>query len=217
MADGDLVVPVKWESPSQGGTEEDMSPSGLDPNQDGIAVRRVYIQPGTSGSLDKTVGLEREDATSELRLFDSLVSAKLSDLLGGGSSIFGSDYHHQEGGTGWQSTSGTGWSTVLDFTFTATGGLYRIATAYEWRYSSISRDFQARVRLTLNGANSNLAVHRQEPKDTGSDQSYPAAFWLLRRWNVGDTVRLRLQFRASSSWDTARIRRAVLDTFRVEV
>jgi hypothetical protein len=79
----DRVQVVKWESPSQGGTQEDTVPTEIDPNEDGLDARGLFIQDDESA--DNDVGLGR-DELGNLILFDKLAGTALtlSEIIGGG-------------------------------------------------------------------------------------------------------------------------------------
>ena len=79
----DRVQAVKWESPSQGGTQEDMVPTELDVNEDGLDARALFLQ--NDSSSDSTVSISR-DASNNLTFEDPVVGATktLTQLLAGG-------------------------------------------------------------------------------------------------------------------------------------
>jgi hypothetical protein len=79
----DRVQVIKWESPSQGGTQEDTVPSEINPNEDGLSARAYFVQDDSSA--DNTVGISR-DSAGNLLLFDPLSGGTytLGELLGGG-------------------------------------------------------------------------------------------------------------------------------------
>jgi hypothetical protein len=90
-------------------------------------------------------------------------------------------------------------------------GYYRFAWYYEWQYSSTSRDFQAQVQVN---DTSTVASHRQEPQDRGSDQWAPASGFYYVYLEEGNHY-VDLDFRSSNSSDTASIRNARLEFWRL--
>lgn len=82
----DRVQAVKWESPSQGGTQEDMVPTELNVNEDGLDARAYFLQNDSSG--DKNVAVSR-DAGNNMTFQDGVVSGTktLTELLAGAGGI----------------------------------------------------------------------------------------------------------------------------------
>ena len=77
------VQPVKWESTAKGGSSDEPYPAELNPNEDGLDCRAVYLENDTSD--DKDVELSR-DASGNMTFKDKVVSGTktLADLLAGG-------------------------------------------------------------------------------------------------------------------------------------
>ena len=109
------------------------------------------------------------------------------------------------------STTSTSWKNVIKFeTDVLVDGFYNIAFTYTWRYSAGNRDFQARVLID---DSLEVILHREEPKDSGSDQRF------LRSGNLpihlGDGIHtLQIQYRTSSTSDTANIYYANMQIWR---
>lgn len=78
----DRCAPIKWESPSKGGTQTDTVPTEIDPNEDGLNARSLFLQ--NDSSADSTVEISR-DASNNLTIKDGVVSGTktLADLLSG--------------------------------------------------------------------------------------------------------------------------------------
>ena len=78
----DRCAPIKWESPSKGGTQTDTVPTEIDPNEDGLNARSLFLQ--NDSSADSTVEISR-DASNNLTIKDGVVSGTktLTDLLAG--------------------------------------------------------------------------------------------------------------------------------------
>lgn len=78
----DRVGVIKWESPAGGGTETDLVPTELDPNEDHPTVRGLFIQNDTSS--DEAVHVSR-DSSDRMTFMDdeNPTPVTLSDLVAG--------------------------------------------------------------------------------------------------------------------------------------
>lgn len=78
----DRVQVIKWESPASGGTQTDTVPTEIDPNEDGLDARSLFLQ--NNSSADSTVEISR-DASDNMTFKDGVVSGTktLADLLSG--------------------------------------------------------------------------------------------------------------------------------------
>jgi len=86
--DGDAVLPVKWESPSSGGTETDYTPGEVNPWEDVLAARGIYPQrPAPDATIRKTVKLSQDG--SDRMTFEDVENAPvtLTALTQGGFDI----------------------------------------------------------------------------------------------------------------------------------
>lgn len=97
-------------------------------------------------------------------------------------------------------------------------GEYRIGWSYEWRQTRGTRnDFKARVRRADAGSSVEpdvLANHQQEAKDAGQDQWHTASgFGFFTGYGV---QHIDIDYCSSSSNETASIRRARLEIWRVK-
>lgn len=79
-------------------------------------------------------------------------------------------------------------------------GVYIVSFYYNWGYSSTSRDFHAEIFVDGN----DLMIHRQEPKDTGSDQRNIAS-GLIPVVLAAGVHEVSLMYGATNNYDTARI------------
>jgi len=78
----DRVQAIKWESPSKGGTEFDTVPTEINPNEDSLDCRGIFVQDDESADSD--VYVSRDDS-GNLILKDKVVDEKtLNDLLESG-------------------------------------------------------------------------------------------------------------------------------------
>lgn len=71
----DRVQAIKWETPSQGGTQTDQTPTEIDVNEDHLDCRGVTVQNDTSE--DDTVGVSR-DASNNLNFRDPVYGATIT-------------------------------------------------------------------------------------------------------------------------------------------
>lgn len=79
----DRVQPIVWESTSKGGSSDEPYQKEIDPNEDALETRGVFIQ--NDSSSDETVSVSR-DASNNLIFEDGVVSGvkTLTDLLASG-------------------------------------------------------------------------------------------------------------------------------------
>jgi len=108
-------------------------------------------------------------------------------------------------------TSSTSW--IQKATFSVAGvpvGIYRVGWYYEWQYSNRTRNFQAQVQLNNSYT---LASQSQEPKDAQSTQWAPVSGFTYVYLSTGSNY-VDLDFRASNTSDTAKIRRARIEFWR---
>jgi len=78
----DRVQSIKWESPSGGGTQTDTVPTEINPNEDGLDARSLFLQ--NDSSADSTVEVSR-DASDNMTFKDGVVTGTktLTELLAG--------------------------------------------------------------------------------------------------------------------------------------
>ena len=76
----DKVRPLKIESISGGGSQDNVYPHDLDPNEDGVSVRGVLVQSDVSDDTDVAVS---RDASDNMTFKDKVVSGTktLTELL----------------------------------------------------------------------------------------------------------------------------------------
>lgn len=76
----------KWESSDKGGTDDDPLPSEINPNQDGLDARALFVQSDESSDSDVYVSRNSSD---NLIFKDKVVSTEktLSELVSGGGGI----------------------------------------------------------------------------------------------------------------------------------
>lgn len=78
----DRVQSIKWESPSGGGTQTDTVPTEINPNEDGLDARSLFLQ--NDSSADSNVEVSR-DASNNMTFKDGVVAGTktLTELLAG--------------------------------------------------------------------------------------------------------------------------------------
>ncbi len=111
-------------------------------------------------------------------------------------------------------TSGT-WQDVLTVAL-KTGwieeGWYRLAVVYQWYYTNAQSDFEARVMLD---GTSQLFLHKQEPKDPGTDQRHVIDYFRDYQITADGEYEIMLQFRSGNGSAEAGIRNARVEFFEV--
>lgn len=113
-----------------------------------------------------------------------------------------------------ESTTNTSGSIYLSMPITITAsnaGIYMLQFNYYWGYSAGGRDYIGEIRL--NGSPLG-EIHRQEPKDAGTDQRYVVSG--LRTPNLGVGVHLfEFFYQPQTNGDTARTYQCELSSFRM--
>jgi len=86
MGEPDRVQVIKWESPAGGGTQTDESPTEINPQEDAVDARGIYVQNETSADDAVLVG---RDASDNMTFKDGVVSGTktLSEMLAGGGGL----------------------------------------------------------------------------------------------------------------------------------
>ena len=109
------------------------------------------------------------------------------------------------------STSSTAWQQKARFTANGLpAGTYRVSWFYEWGYSNLTRDFQCQVQVD---DTTTLASHREEAKDSGTDQQRPGSGFGFVTLTAGNHY-VDVDYRASNAGDTARIRNTRIEFWR---
>jgi len=82
----DRVQVIKWESVGAGGSQNNITPTEINPNEDGLEARSYFLQKDSG--RDSLVGVSRDD-NDNLTLFDNVVSValKLLELAGAGAGV----------------------------------------------------------------------------------------------------------------------------------
>jgi hypothetical protein len=80
----DRVQPIKWESTSEGGSTNETFPAGVDPQQDALEVRGLYLEPILPDPRDETTYVYRDG--DDLKFRDVTVGNEvtLTQLLNSG-------------------------------------------------------------------------------------------------------------------------------------
>jgi len=104
MANPDRVQVVKWESPAGGGSQEDTVPTEINPNEDALDAKGLFIQDDSSADDDVLI---TRNANGDMVLKDkNQAEVALSTLAAGGSLIESKGLFTTEGGV--IHTPGTG-------------------------------------------------------------------------------------------------------------
>jgi len=79
----DRVQPVKWESTGEGGSSDEPFPSGVDPQEDALECRGLFLAPDEPAARDENVYVLRDG--NDLKFRDVSVGAEktLTELLTG--------------------------------------------------------------------------------------------------------------------------------------
>lgn len=144
MANPDRVQVIKWESVGGGGTQTDESPTEINPNEDALDSRGLYIQDETSADDDVLVS---RDSSGNMMFVDKIVTTpvSLSTLSAGGGLTpsqhaaldqlvheLSEDYYEEYAYTGGKVTSVDVWTSIAktlkirDYAYTYSGG--KVAT-----------------------------------------------------------------------------------------
>lgn len=130
---------------------------------------------------------------------------------GGASSVFGNEYQSQES-LGQSTTTSTTFQDKIDWTTTSLpAGTYRVGWSFGWSHGATNTDFESRIQR--NGTT--VMSHMQEPQDSGTDQFHRECGFFTFTIGAAATQDLNLQFRTDDSDDTAYIRDARLELWRV--
>lgn len=87
----DRCRPLKLEDAFSGGSQLDLTPTEVDPTQDGVDARAFFVQSGTSA--DATAYVSRATSAADLTLTDSIAGTKRAqDLV---SQVLGAQAAHQ--------------------------------------------------------------------------------------------------------------------------
>lgn len=124
--------------------------------------------------------------------------------------IFGTEFQWDES-TGESSTNSLSYVRKLRLTTTSLpAGEYRIGWSYNWSHNSTISDFEARVFL-----NDSITIedHRQEPKDSGTDQRYQNGGFSIRTLSGINTI--DIDWRTDNAGNTAFIRETRLEIWRI--
>lgn len=82
----DRVQALVWESPGKGGTQNEMVPKEIDPNEDALDARGLFLQDDTSA--DNNVTIQRDDdGKMQFKDVENPSGYSLAQLAEGGSSI----------------------------------------------------------------------------------------------------------------------------------
>ena len=120
------------------------------------------------------------------------------------------EQHYAESETEQQTTNNAYDEKLKLTTSSLSGGTYRISWYYEWRYSTIQRNFKARVQID---DTTTIAEQAQEPKDAGGDIFQCISGFKRITLSPGIHT-IDLDWSAEDLGDTATIRRARLELWK---
>lgn len=129
----------------------------------------------------------------------------------GNTPIFGTQYYFASSTSVSQTTSTSFQQKVRITTGSIPSGNYRVGCCYNWRGSSTSYDVQVRVQID---DTSTIIEHRQEPKDSGSNQQYISSGFNMIKLAAG-THDIDLDYATGNSNAVAYIWNAYLEIWRV--
>jgi hypothetical protein len=186
----------------------------------------VYIVAGNglSGTADITANVQLQldineltvDATPDsgadyVATYDASTTTHKKVLL---STLITSFQNYQQNSddteTSTTSTAPTFTQKLRLTTNTLVSGNYIITWYYEWKYTSNTTDFLARVQLN---DTTTIMEHQQEPSDAGTDQAYVASGWYYGP-TLSGVYNIDLDF-ARNGGGTSYMRRARLSIWRV--
>jgi len=147
--------------------------------------------------------------------FDAIVAA-LDDDPGTVLPKFGA-WYKAKGSSGLSTTTSSDWQDKITLnTPWLDAGTYRVAVVYQWYYTNITTDFEARVVLDLGESGENqIFIHRQEPKDAGTDQRLTLDYFREKILTEGKHS-FTLQWKSGNESATAGIRNARLEVYEVD-
>lgn len=128
----------------------------------------------------------------------------------GPASIFGSEYNYSES-LAESSTTSSAFQNKLTLNITSVpSGTYRLNWSYNWSHGATNSDFEGQI--TQDAAQ--VYLHKQEPKDAGTDQCHPASGF-LGNLSLNGSHTFTIEYRTDDTDDVAYIREARLELWRV--
>jgi len=79
----DRVQPVKWESTGEGGSSDEPFPSGVDPQEDALEIRGLFLAPDAPTARDENVFVLRNGNDMVFRDISVGAEKTLTELLAG--------------------------------------------------------------------------------------------------------------------------------------
>lgn len=196
-----------------------LSPSGLD-----LPTNTIYLQNTSIGNiLWIKFGAGSTDwikyKASDVSFDPSLVDISNTSVQGAiealSSRSFGKDFASKVKEVS-ESTSGGAFDEydLLNFNVNESSGTnkYRVAANFFYGHNSASNDIRVRILLD----NTVLYEVTIEPKDTGTDQRYPAVIVDYPENLANGSHTLSLEYRPASANRVSRMYRSVLEVWRVE-
>jgi hypothetical protein len=76
IPNSERVQPVKWESTSEGGGQDDQFPTGVDPSVDALEARGIYLEPASPTARDEAAYIYRDGNNIKFR--DAVETSELT-------------------------------------------------------------------------------------------------------------------------------------------
>ena len=183
--------------------------------QGNTATIQIYDNLVSGTALKMQATIWDGDAFSTVSGGSGLVLLRIKSTTGGSSSsplvIFGSQSKFSES-IGLSSTTSTGWIQKVRLTTAdVPAGTYRISTFYNWSHNSVSTEFQARIQIDDSVT---IYEHNEEPGASSTDAYWDASGFHWVSLSDG-THTIDLDFRSDNNGDTASIRNARLEFWRI--
>lgn len=209
---------VIWLAKNSSGNEEDVLWARATDNN-------TYFNYGSGGHFylrnnDAVIQYDFTDILSDFK--DSAITTTsgitADKFYGDGSnltnvqSVFGSYFTYGESLSLSTTTSTAYQNKVTITTGIVAAGTYRIGWSYGWYFTSTSYDFLGRVQVNNT---TTIFEHRQEPQDTGTDQIHPVSGFYYYTVESPTSLTIDLDYCSGSAGNTAGIRSAILEFWRV--
>jgi len=204
----DRVQPLKLEDTSTGGDENDLFPTGVNRNEDYLDCRGVALQSATSN--DDSVRVERSNGDLGFLDVENPSVVTLSQLMAGGSAVFGRNYQTAIATSRTTTTSST-FQDKTTLTTPALTGTYRVG--WSAVIDAEAADKQAEARL-YNVTNSEvIGVARTLRSTVVTDRISVGGFAEVAFTGAAKTF--KIQFKSVNGSTTVGIQDARIELWRV--
>lgn len=222
----DKVKPLKIESSSTGGTQNDGFPTEVNPSQDYLASKGIAFENNDNRTIDldgsgniqfidatetvaKTVRQLRTASENIFTAVDDITDTNVQDAIRK-ANTFGSYWQTTSDSGETSTTSTTVWSTKLTLTTPSLpSGDYILNFTFVWRAANANRTLDGRVR----DGSTDLLTFRPFTPST-SEQAVASGFIFLS--SVSGVKTYTLEFKVFTTATTVYMRNAVFGFWRVE-